>query len=165
MLCEITMFRVKFVLVFVASALMVFSSCTPFCVFGASESEAVAAVAAAGEQIVLCYDAVAEADAAGANVTALLARLGEAGELLSNAELSYRIGDFDSAVDLAGQGQSKLDGSVVEAKALTEKAVYENFFGFLVNVVGSAFGAVGVVCGGFAVWFLSKKREERGGAA
>lgn len=165
MLCEITMFRVKFVLVFVISALMVFSSCTPFCVFGASESEAVTAVAAAGEKIVLCYDAVAESDAAGANVTALLARLGEAGELLSSAEMSYRIGDFDSAVDLAGQSQALLNGFVVEADALTEKTVYESYVDFLVNVVGSTFGAVGVVCGGFAVWFLSKKHEKTGRVA
>jgi len=159
MLREIMVFCVRFVLVFVASVLLVFGSCTGFYVFGATESEAVGAVAAAGEKIVLCYDAVAEADAAGANVTALLARLGEAGELFSNAELAVGVGDFDSAVDLAGQSQIKLDGFAVEAEALTEEAIQEKYFDFLF-VAGSGVGAVGVVCGGFVAWRLMKRREE-----
>ena len=159
------MFGVKFALVFVASTLMVFSSCTPFYVFGASENEAVAAVAAAEENIVLCYDAVAEADAAGANVTALLSKLNEGGELLSRAELAVDVGDFDSAVVFANQSRALLDGFVDGVGALTEEAIEESYLGFLVNVVGSGAGAVGVVCGGLVVWRLLKKREETGGVA
>jgi len=154
--------HVKFMVVFAALGLMVFNGFARFYAFGVSESDADAAIAAAQEKIIVCYDAVAEADAVGANVTALLATLNEAGEFLSKAELSYRVGDFDSAVSFARQSQSELDGFVAEAEALTEKAVQENYFGFLV-VVGSAVGAIGVVCGGFAVWFLLKKREEAKG--
>lgn len=157
------MFHVKLVLVFVALVLLAFSSCGGFCVFGASEGEAVAAVAVAGERIVLCYDAVAEADDVGANVTALLARLGEAGELFSRAELSYGRGDFDSAVDFADQSESKLDGFVAEADALAGKAVQEYYWDLVVTFGGSVVGVVVVVCSGFVVWHFFKKR--RGGGA
>ncbi|MCW3986039.1 MAG: hypothetical protein NWE91_06500 [Candidatus Bathyarchaeota archaeon] len=151
-------FRVKPLLTFAAFILLVFGSCARFRVFGANETDAVAAIAAAEEKNVLCYDAVAEADGAGANVTVLLVTLGEAGGLLSMAEWSYARGDFDNAVDFAGQSQGKLNGFVVEAEALTETVVKENYWGFLVNVVGSVVGSVAVVCGSFVVWHFFKKR-------
>jgi hypothetical protein len=156
--------RYRFVLAFVAVMLLLSIVSARLVVFGLAESDAASAVSAAEEKVVLCYDAVAEADAAGANVTALLATLDRAGEFLSKAELSYRMGDFDLAASYADQSQGELDGFVVEAGALADMAVQESYLGFLV-VVGSAVGAVGVVCGGFAVWFLLKKREEAGGVA
>ena len=156
-------FHVKLMLVFAASLLMVFGSCARFYVFGADESEAVAAIVAAEKELVLCYNAVAEAERSGANVSALLATLDAAGELLSRAELSYRVGDFDSAVDFASQSQDKLNGFDVEAEALTEMAVQEHYWDFLANVVGSLVGTVAVVCGSFVVWLLLKKRQGGGG--
>ena len=158
MLREIMRFQFKLVLVFVASMLMVFSNCAGFYVFAASEGDAAAAITSAEEKIVICHSAVAEADAAGANVTVLLVTLGEAGELLSTAEWSYARGDFYNAVDFAGQSQGKLNDFVVEAEALMETVVKENYLDFLVNVVGSLVGAVAVVCGSFVVWHFFKKR-------
>lgn len=155
--------RYRSVLAFGAVVLLLFGVSSRL-VFGFAESDAVFAIGGAEEKIVLCYDAVAEADAAGANVTALLSTLNRAGEFLSRAELSYRIGDFDSAVIYADQSQDELDGFVVEAEALTYMAVQADYLGFLV-LVGSAVGAVGVVCGGSVVWFLLAKREEAGGVA
>jgi hypothetical protein len=152
------------VLTSVAIMLLLASLSAGHLVFGLAESDAASAISAAEDKIVLCYDAVAEADAAGANVTGLLATLNTAGEFLSRAELSYSVGDFDSAVVYADQSQDELDGFVVEAGALTDTAVQANYLGSLV-LAGSAVGAVGVVCGGFAVWFLFKKREEAGGVA
>jgi hypothetical protein len=146
------------------AVMLLLSSGSTMLVFGLAESDAASAISTAEEKVLLCYDAVAEADAAGANVTALLSTLNTAGEFFSRAELSYRMGDFDSAVSYADQSQDELDGFVVEAEALTDIAVQESYLGFLV-VVGSAGGAVGVVCGGFAVWFVLKKREETGGVA
>ena len=151
-------FHIKLVLVFVASMFMVFSSCAGFYVFAASEGDAAAAITSAEEKIVICYSAVAEADAAGANVSALLATLGEAGEFLSKAKWSYGWSDFDSAFGFANQSQSELDGFVVEAEVLMETAVEENYWDFLVNVVGSVVGSVVVVCGSFVVWHFFKKR-------
>jgi hypothetical protein len=130
--------------------------------FGANETEALEALTLAEEKILLCYGAVAEADQAGANISALLAVLNRAGVFLSQAESSYKMGDFDTAVDQAGQSQGELDGFVIEAKALTDMARQETFWGLL-GAVASAVGAVGVICGGFAVWFYMKKRDETGG--
>jgi hypothetical protein len=149
----------RFVLASVAVVLSLSIVSARLVVFGLAESDAASAISAAEEKILLGYDAAAEADAAGANVTTLLSTLNTAGEFLSRAEVSYRVGDFDSAVSYADQSQDELDGFVVEAAALTDMAVQANYLGFLV-LVGSAVGAVGVVCGGFAVWFLLKKREE-----
>ncbi len=145
--------------------LIVLTACGRLSVLAVSESDAVAAIAAAEEKIVLSYNAVAEADEEGANTTALLSALDRAGELLSKAEQSLSAGDFDSAVSLAGQSQDTLDGFVVEAEALTEEAVREGHWDLIVNVGGSVVGTVAVVCGGFSVWFLSKKRGETGGVA
>lgn len=158
MLHKVMLFRVKPLLAFAAFILLVFGSCARFRVFGANETDAVAAITAAEEKNVLCYDAVAEADGAEANVTVLLVTLDEAGELLSMAELSYARGDFDNAVDFASQSQGKLNGFVVEAEALAETAVQGNYWDFLVNVVGSVVGSVAVVCGSFVVWHFFKKR-------
>ena len=158
MLREIMGFHIKLVLVFVASMLMVFSNCAGFYVFAVSEGDAAAAITSAEEKIVICYSAVAEADAAGANVSALLATLGEAGEFLSKAKWSHGRSDFDSAFGFANQSQDKLNGFVVDAEALTETAVKENYWDFSVNVVGSVAGSVAVVCCSFVVWRFFKKR-------
>ena len=159
------MFHIRLILVFAASLFMVFGSCTRFHVLGANENEAVAAIAAAEEEIVLCYNAVAEADRAGADATALLAMLEEAGELLSNAALSYSLGDFDSAVSNANQSQDKLKGFVAEVEALAEVATQRYYWDFLVTVIGSVVGTVVIVCGSFVVWHLFKKRYSGGACA
>lgn len=155
--------RYRLVLAFVAVMLSLSIISARLDVFGLAESDAVSAIDVAEEKIVLCYNAVAEADAAGANVTALLATLNRAGELLSKAELSYRMGDFDSAVSYAGQSQDELDGFVVEAEALSERVAYEDYLDFLVTFGGSIAGTVAVVGGSFVVWQFLKKRY--GGAA
>jgi len=128
-----------------------------------SESDARLAIANAEERIVVCYKAVAAADDAGANVTALLGVLNEAGELLSRAKLAYKVGDFDSAVSFALLSQEKVNDFVDEANALREATLRERYWDFMVNFVGSLVGAVAVVVGGFVVWRLMKRREEAKG--
>ena len=145
--------------VFLVALVLTFSVAdTPFCAFAVDEADAGAAIAVAEDRIVVCYRAVADADEAGANVTDLLLTINEAGDLLSRAKLAYKMGDFDSAVDFAVQNQEKLDGFVVKADALKETAVQKGYWDFMVNVVGSMVGAVVVVCGGFVVWFLLKRK-------
>jgi len=77
-------------------------------VLGVSEEEASTVLAAAESNVVGCYSAVAEADEVGANVTALLTRLGEAVEILSLGELAFSEGDYVSAFSYAGQSQEML---------------------------------------------------------
>jgi hypothetical protein len=128
-------------------------------VFGASQSDAVAALAAAEAQLVQCYEAVAEADAVGASVTALVGQLNQAGDLLSRAELQSKRGSYDAAISLAIQSEGALDGVLSDAEALTERAIVANYQDFLVNVVGSSVGAIAVVGSGVAAWWWFTRRD------
>lgn len=128
-----------------------------------SKDVAASALANAEGSVVSGYQAVSKAEESGANVSSLLVRLNEAGELLARAQLAYKSGDFDSAISFAGQSQVKLNGFVVEANALKESAIQVHYWDFMVNVVGSIVGSVAVVCGSVVVWFLLKRRYEKAG--
>jgi len=110
------------------------------------------------------YEAVLEAEQAGGNVSGLLAQLNEAGWFLARARMAYKSGDFDSALKFATQSQEKLNGFVADANALTENAIQERYWGFMVNVVGSVIGAIVVVCVGFIVWSFLKRKYEKAGS-
>jgi len=132
----------------------------PFCAFAVDEADAGSAIAAAEERIVVCYRAVAGADEAGADTSALLAVLNEAGLLLSRASL-YRMKNSSLAFDFAVQSREKLNGLEAEADVLREAAMQEHYWDFMVYVVGSVVGAIVVVCGGFVAWFLLKRKYEK----
>jgi hypothetical protein len=134
-------------------------------VLAASESDARLSVEAAGNRIVECYEAAANASGAGANVTGLLGNLSVAGDLFSRADLAFRRGNFESAVALANRSQEELNGFVVDANVLRDAAVQERYWSFMINIVGSAVGAVATVCGGFAVWVMLKRRLDKAGGS
>lgn len=90
MLCEITMWSIRCTLALAALMLVLSTANAPFCAFAVDETDVRSSIAAAEERIVVCYRAVADADEAGANTSALLAALNEAGELLSRANLAYK---------------------------------------------------------------------------
>jgi len=129
--------------------------------FGFSGEDASLVISAAEGGIVACYEAVSDAQEAGANVSALLSVLDEAGWLLSRAKLAYATGDFGSAVSFANQSRLKLNGFIAEAEVLRETALRQGHLDFMINVVGSAVGAVAVVVGGFAVWIFLKRKYDR----
>ena len=112
----------------------------------------------AKQQIVTCYNAAKEAEAAGANTTSLTFILNEAGILLSQAELANTRGDFETANNLATQSRERLANFVSEANALKETAIQQGNTAFLVNVVGSIAGTFVVIGVGIAVWFFLKKK-------
>jgi hypothetical protein len=124
----------------------------------AAQSDAATAISSAQNTIVNCYDAANSAEASGANITSLTETLNEAGSLLSQAELSYSQSDFDAAVSYAAQSQNKLNGFISQADSLKQAASQRESGDFLVNFVGSVFGAFAVVAGGFVVWFFLKRR-------
>jgi hypothetical protein len=162
-LCEMEMWGIRCKLAFLATLLMFSAAGASFCVFAVDESDAGSAIVVAEGRIVVCYRAVADADAAGANTTVLLAVLDEAGWLLSRANLAYEMGDFGSALDFANQSQERLNDFVAQADASRETAIQQRYWNFMVHVVGSIVGAIGVVCGGFFVWFFLKRRYEKAG--
>jgi hypothetical protein len=133
-------------------------------VSASTELEAGAVITEAEEKIVICYRAVADADKVGANITGLLVVLNNAGDLLSRAKLAYKLGDYDDTVSLAVQGQEQLSSFVEEADVLRGAAIQKHYWDFLVNVVGPIMGTVAVVCGGFVVWVVSKRRYSQAGS-
>jgi hypothetical protein len=127
----------------------------------AEQSSASTAISSAKNRILDCYNAVKEAEAAGANITALVATLNEAGALLSQAELAYAANDFSTSLNLATQSHDKLNNFIDEANTSSEAAVQQQNEDFLINVVGSTIGTLAVIIAGFAVWIFLKKRYEK----
>lgn len=138
--------------------LVAFSFCTKQCVLGSTKDDARASIAAANNIISVCYDGAAEAGAAGANVSTLLSKLFEAGNLLSKAERAYTEDRFDSAFDYANESQAMLNDFAAEAKSLEQKAAYDSYVDPMLTIGGSIVGAVAIVCCSFAVWCFFKKK-------
>lgn len=129
-----------------------------------SQNEASSALTSAEESVVSAYQAVSKAEESGANVSSLLVRLNDAGWFLARAHMAYKSGDFDSALKFATQSQEKLNGFVADADALMKTAIREHYLDFMVNVVGSIIGAIGVICVGFIVWSFLKRKYEKAGS-
>jgi hypothetical protein len=124
----------------------------------AEQTDAASAIASAEGQILTCYQAATDAEAAGANITSLTAVLNDAGALLSRAELAYSMNDSVAARDLAVQSQGKLGGFVAEANALKAAAVQRRSWDFWVGEVGSVVGTFAVVGVAGAVWVFLRRR-------
>ena len=120
-------------------------------------------MAEAQQRIEVCYSEAADAARAGANVTALLSDLDDAGQLLSNASLAFQDGDYDSAYSLAVQSNSTLVGFEVNATSLKNTAVQQGRVVFWVDIVGSTVGAFAVIVIGVLLWFHLKRRYVKPG--
>lgn len=152
--------RLGFVLTSV-SVLLVFSICSFQLCFGVDNGDALSAISSAEDEVLACYQTVADAERTGANVSDLLNVLNEAGWLLSKAKLAYNQGDFDSAFTLANESQTKLNGFKVLAEDLKQKAEQANELDFMINFVGSPVGALCIVVGGFILWTLLQKKYNK----
>lgn len=129
----------------------------------ADQGGATNAISGAMSQLVSCYDAVRDAEAAGANVTSLTGVLNEAGLLLSQAEFAFSNGDFGAAQDYAVQSQGKVANVVSEANAFLISAGAHQNQDFLINVVGSTAGTAAVLVGSWVLWSFLKKRSKSNG--
>jgi hypothetical protein len=115
-------------------------------------------VAEAKEALVSAYNAVLEAEEAGANVSGLLGRLNVGGEYLAEAYAYIRLGDFESAGRFAGLCVEEVEGVRSEAGGLREEAHGWWTLDVIVKVIWSVVGVVVVVVGGFVVWRIFKRR-------
>ena len=159
------LFSMKFVFVVLVLCALLWSASFVAVCHGVSEADAASAVANADQTVIGCYQSAANAEQAGANVSALLVTLDDAGLLLSEAHLALLNGSFDSASALAGQCVAMLEGFNGTADGLKSSALQAGFVDFWVNIVGSAVGAVAVLVGGFLVWrFLKGKKSVKAGA-
>lgn len=127
--------------------------------WASNQADAASAIGQAEQRVNSCYQAAADAERNGANVTKLLLILDQSGTLLSNAQLAFQIGNFDSAYSLAIQSNTSLDGFESEANTLGDSAEKAGFTDFMVNIVGSAVGTIVVIVAGVLLWLYLKKRS------
>jgi len=126
----------------------------------AQQENAQAAISSAKDTLKNCYDAVLQAESAGANIDSLVAALNDAASSFSTAELAYVTGDYDTAYTAASQCQNKLDGFIAQAEALKEGAETADNQNFWFTIIFSVF-SLAVLGGGAAVWVVLNKREWR----
>jgi hypothetical protein len=115
-------------------------------------------VAGAEEALVLAYNAVLEAEEAGANVSSLLDKLSAGGDYLAEAYIYVRLGDSERAGRLAGFCVEVASDVESEAVLLGDEAARLERADVLVRVFGSTVGVVAVVVSGFVLWELFKRR-------
>jgi hypothetical protein len=149
-------------LILLVSCVFLLSGLSGVCT-AASESDARSAIDEASQRIIVCYGAVANASSMGANASALLLVLDDAGGLLSKADAAFAGGDFNSSRDLALQSVQRLDGFEAQALDLQDTAARVGYSNFVFKVVGSVVGTVIVLVGSFVVWSWLKSRQKRTG--
>jgi hypothetical protein len=149
--------------IFFLTAMLLFIISTFLPLARAEQTEATAAIASAKEQILICYQAAKDAEAAGANITASVAVLNDAGTLLLRAEFAYSVNDFDTAQNFAIQSQITLNDFVFEANALREVGILQRNIDFIINMIFPIVGIYVVVVAGFVAWHFLRKKYETGG--
>jgi len=102
----------------------ILSSVLPFSTHGVSNQEAAATISEAEQAIAVGFEAVLDAERAGANVSNLLVNLTEGGDLLSAAQMAFEDGNYDEAARLSGLSSEV--GAQVESDALNLKAEASN---------------------------------------
>ena len=126
----------------------------------AQQDAADEAISLARQQLLICFEAAAETEPAGADVSNLAIVLNEAGDSLSKAELAYSAGNFEAAEVYAIDCREQLDG-FDEAKAELQILEQESGLYFLIGVAGSVFGFFLVIGLAFFFWvYLNQRYRE-----
>jgi len=131
-----------------------------FKVSASSEDVAASAISEAEGAMEWAYEAVLEAEQAGADVSGLLAKLNEAGEYLAAAQMSFRLKDFNETVRFADLSKAVGEVAEMEAYVLTDWASSEGEQRIWFTATGSAIGIMLVVSGSFWLWIFLKKRVQ-----
>jgi hypothetical protein len=122
-----------------------------------ASDEASSAIGEADNALRRAFEAVLEAERAGANVSDLIVKLDGAGRLLAEAENAYRIGNFSEAVSRAEECSMLADGVVGEALSLRNMALADAQTAFWQNLTFSCFGGAAVLVVLFFVWGWFKR--------
>jgi hypothetical protein len=119
------------------------------------------AISQAERDLSSAYVAVAEAERSGADVSALLNKLGSAGDSLSRANAAFRTGDYANASALAAECSSAVAGVAGDAARLKADADAARSDRLLFAVVVSSVGLVLLVVFGFLGWRSLRRRYFR----
>lgn len=117
-----------------------------------------ASVAVADADIALrgAFDAVSDAESAGANVSGLMGRLNEAGVALTGARVALAAGNYSDAVGRAGECRGLADGVVLDAGVLKNDAAAQASLWWVTVLLGVT-GSVVFVVVLFLVWLRFKR--------
>lgn len=112
-----------------------------------------------GEHVmVLAYQAVLEAERAGANVSNLFTELNVASEYLAQAQILYRVGDLDNATRFADLCSRTAEKVKSEADLVTNMARVESGTRLGFVMIGSAITACSISVAGLLSWRVFKRR-------
>lgn len=127
--------------------------------FAVSAVEADDAINNAELNLNSAFIAVAHANDAGANVTRFLEKLDLAVDLLSEAHLAFRAGDYEAASLTAVKCSNAVDGIVAEANQLTADAERKEANDLILTVAESGIGLVLLFFISVIFWDILKKRN------
>lgn len=126
-----------------------------------SMDEANSAIRHAEETAVSAYEAVLEAERAGGNVSGLLVRLDDAGELLAKARVEYGLEKFEETI-LSANNCSRIAESIeMEAEKLQAEANESRVIISWLTGTGSLVGVAVVLFGSYWGWRVFKRRYIR----
>jgi len=123
-----------------------------------SEDGASSAIKKAEEGMVSAYQAVLEAERAGANTSSLVSRLNVAAEYLAQAHILFRAGDLNNATRFADLCFENAEKVRPEANQLRNKASMESGIRFRFTMVGSVVSVCLISIAGFLSWRVFKRR-------
>ena len=124
----------------------------------AVESEAASALTDADRSVISAYQAVLEAEQAGADVSGLLDQLNDAGRDLTLANEAYVHGDFEKTIDFSSSSKNIAEEVQSLAVDLKNSAFYESVQRMWWTVIGSIVGVIAVCLGGLWIWGVLKRR-------
>ena len=130
-------------------------------VSASSEDVATLTITQAEESFASAFEAVLDAEMAGANVSGLLGRLNLGGEYLAEAYVWYRLGVSENVsrfADLCFEVVGDVRGEAFELRDEAERLGEADF---VVKMFGSAVGVIVVVVVGFVVWRVFRRRYRR----
>ena len=119
--------------------------------------DASAQILVADQSLRVAFNSSLDAEQSGANVSALLVRLSDAGSILRRAEAALVAGDYSDALSLADTCKSLADGVRTDASALKNDAV-ASAGNWWMTVALSVAGSVVFVVALFFVWGRFKQR-------
>jgi len=126
-----------------------------------SENEATLALADAERAVVSAYQEALKAEEVGANVSGLLVRLNEAGGYLGRAEIAFRLGDFEAAINFVNVCSEISEGVKIEADGLRMEAYGPRYMDVWLRMTGSILGMIVMGVGSFWAWRVFKRRYYR----
>jgi len=132
--------------------LIFFSSCASEIVAAYTKDEASRSIQWADEAVSSAFEAVLEAEAAGANVSELIMKLNEAVGFLAEASVLVENGEFGRIIEVTNRSVDIAKDVEAEASSLRVSALSHRDFVFKVSLVGSIGGVLSFLFLMFFLW-------------